>query len=153
VLSVFISYWFFDLQKGQWGYCDPDCNYNGTILPTADDPINTCGSAVTFGFIVGGHFAKKGAYPFIAALGVKNTKNPEKLDIIYICGGSLINRRYVVTVGFNVIDLHSLSLTLCWQNSYECCSWLAFLAQANSLLVEMEHTRVEKTSMSLKVVK
>jgi hypothetical protein len=115
------------LQTEQWGYCDPDCvqigkktdapqqdpivtkssieNYDGTILPTANDPINTCGSEVTFGYIVGGHDAKKGAYPFIAALGIKNTKNPEKLDIIYTCGGNLINRRYVVTAGVNVIDL------------------------------------------------
>jgi hypothetical protein len=109
------------LQRGQWGYCHPDCNYNGTILPTADDPINTCGSALTFGFIVGGHDAKKGAYPFIAALGYKNIKNNDNdLPIIYACGGSLINRRYVVTAGVNVMSFLSLAL---WLNSYECCPW------------------------------
>jgi hypothetical protein len=74
-------------------------NYDGTILPTPDDDNNTCGAVVTFGSIVGGVEAKKGAYPFIAALGVKNNKNPEKLDVVYICGGSLINRRYIVTAG------------------------------------------------------
>ncbi len=87
-------------------------NYDGTILPTANDSINSCGSEVTFGFIVGGHDAKKGAYPFIAALGIKNTKNPEKLDMIYICVGSLINRRYVVTAGVIVTDLFFVLDTL-----------------------------------------
>ena len=69
--------------------------YNATILPVLDDPVNDCGRVATFGQIVGGVEAKKGSYPFIAALGVKNPKSG--LDVIYTCGGSLINRRYVVT--------------------------------------------------------
>jgi len=80
-------------------------NYDGTILPTPTDSENTCGSVVTFGSIVGGHDAKKGAYPFIAALGYKNTKNEEDLPIIYACGGSLINRRYIVTAGVNLVEI------------------------------------------------
>jgi hypothetical protein len=90
--------------------------YDGTMLPTHDDQNNnTCGTELTFGSIVGGVEAKIGAYPFIAALGVKNTIKPGKLDIIYICGGSLINRRYVVTAGVQEIDNFSLSMLL-WQN-------------------------------------
>ncbi len=114
---------FFASQKGQWGYCDPDCvqlrektedsppeppvtdviiqENNLPPLPTPTDPNNTCGSVVTFGSIVGGHDAKRGAYPFIAALGYKNRRNDKELPIIYACGGSLINRRYVVTAGAN----------------------------------------------------
>ena len=42
------------------------------------------------GFIVGGENAKQGAYPFMAALGVKNPKNP--LETIYVCGGSLVSQ-------------------------------------------------------------
>jgi len=41
------------------------------------------------GFIVAGVTAKQGTYPFIAALGVINPKNPK--EIIYVCGGSLVS--------------------------------------------------------------
>ncbi len=40
----------------------------------------------------GGKDAKKGAYPFVALLGVKHGNR-----MIYHCGGALINRRYVIT--------------------------------------------------------
>ena len=43
------------------------------------------------GFIVGGENAKQGAYPFMAALGVKNPKNPS--ETIYVCGGSLVSQK------------------------------------------------------------
>ncbi len=43
------------------------------------------------GFIVGGEIAKQGAYPFIAAVGVKNPKDPLNLENIYVCGGSLVS--------------------------------------------------------------
>ncbi len=87
-------------------------NYDGTILPTPTDLENNCGSALSSGFIVGGQNAKKGAHPFIAALGYKNTNNNKDLPIIYACGGSLINRRYIVTAGANLIIF--LSLILWW---------------------------------------
>ena len=70
--------------------------YNATPLPTWEDAENDCGKVATAGFIVGGTIAKKGSYPFIAALGVKNPRGGDK-KVVYICGGSLINRRYVVT--------------------------------------------------------
>jgi len=175
VLSDFISHWFYDLQKGQWGYCDPDCvqvgektflsqpdpivtepstqpdpietepsteNYDGTILPTPTDAINNCGSGVTFGSIVGGHDAKKGAYPFIAALGYKNAKNnANELPIIFACGGSLINRRYVLTAGANAIDfLFVIDPMVATGKVHEVCPWLAFLSSFNSSMLKMGNT-------------
>jgi hypothetical protein len=96
-------------------------------LPTPTDPNNTCGSVVTFGSIVGGHDAKRGAYPFIAALGIKNIKKNIDLPIIYVCGGSLIHRRYVVTAGVNPIYIFFVIDSL-----------LRTLDLINSLLVRME---------------
>lgn len=69
--------------------------YDGTLLPTPDDFANPCGYEAVINYIVGGTDAKQGAYPFIALLGVVDPNNPSKIR--YICGGSLINRRYVVT--------------------------------------------------------
>ena len=82
-------------QPHKWGYCGENCttseeaigppdepseedieDYDGTILPNHKN--EECGIALTGGgFIVGagGTNAKKGSYPFIAAVGVKNTKD------------------------------------------------------------------------------
>ena len=51
-----------------------------------------CGHPTASGFISGGEAAKKGAYPFVALLGIKHGNR-----MIYHCGGALINRRYVIT--------------------------------------------------------
>ena len=48
------------------------------------------------GFIIGGDKAKIGEFPFMALLGYENTFNRKK-EFVYKCGGSLINRRYVLT--------------------------------------------------------
>ena len=48
------------------------------------------------GFIIGGEKAKIGEFPFMALLGYENTFNRKK-EFVYKCGGSLINRRYVLT--------------------------------------------------------
>ena len=48
------------------------------------------------GFIIGGERAKIGEFPFMALLGYENTFNRKK-EFVYKCGGSLINRRYVLT--------------------------------------------------------
>ena len=86
-------------QSKKWGYCGENCtateeaddppdvaeedaeDYDGTILPTANDKINDCGGALAEGAITGGRNAKRGTYPFIAALGVKNPKNIGNLKV------------------------------------------------------------------------
>jgi secreted trypsin-like serine protease len=74
---------------------EEDKPYDGEVLPEAENLENYCGNEQTDGFIVGGEIAKQGAYPFIAAMGIENPQKPE--EIIYVCEGSLINRRYVLT--------------------------------------------------------
>jgi len=55
----------------------------------------TCGEYLGDGFIIGGEETKRGELPYQAALGYKSVKRPGKYD--YNCGGTLINRRYVIT--------------------------------------------------------
>ena len=66
--------------------------FDGTSLPSSKD-TKPCGKPAEFGFIVGGEVAKEGSYPFTAALGYKTPAG----TITWGCGGSLINRRYVLT--------------------------------------------------------
>jgi len=66
----------------------------GDYLPNAEDA--TCGTDTKAGQIVGGDDAKLGEYPFIAILGYRPIKKKAR-DIYFNCGGSLINRRYVLT--------------------------------------------------------
>ena len=64
---------------------------DGTWLPTFGK--DTCGEETDSGYIVGGSKAKGGEFPFMAALG---RLTPEK-TIFFMCGGTLINRRYILT--------------------------------------------------------
>ena len=48
------------------------------------------------GFLVGGYETSRGQFPFMALLGYPGRGS---LPIVYKCGGTLINRRYVVTAG------------------------------------------------------
>ena len=64
---------------------------DGTWLPTFGQ--DTCGIKTDAGYIVGGTKAKGGEFPFMAALGRLNKDN----TIFFICGGTLINRRYILT--------------------------------------------------------
>jgi len=70
----------------------------GDYLPNEYD--GTCGESIKFGFIVCAKGqdcdAKFGAYPFIAALGYRRRDKGKQITR-YACGGTLINRRYVVT--------------------------------------------------------
>ena len=53
---------------------------------------------MTVSNIVGGRKAKIGEYPWMALLGY----NPASIagnEIFYVCGGSLINKKYVLTAG------------------------------------------------------
>ena len=64
---------------------------DGTWLPTFGQ--DTCGEETDAGYVVGGTKAKGGEFPFMAALGRLNKDN----TIFFICGGTLINRRYILT--------------------------------------------------------
>ena len=52
-----------------------------------------CGTRTTLTNIVGGNVTKRGDYPYMALLGYDFDSN----GIIYGCGGSLINKWYVLT--------------------------------------------------------
>ena len=53
--------------------------------------------------IVGGETAERGDYPWMALLGFDINKG-RKVDRFYICGGSLINKHYVLTAAHCVVD-------------------------------------------------
>ena len=55
-----------------------------------------CGIALDTGFIVGGSTAKAGEFPFLVLLGYANPEQRSQA-ILYKCGGTLLNRRYVLT--------------------------------------------------------
>ena len=60
--------------------------------------IAECGTRLIFTNIVGGETAKFGDYPYMALLG-SSQQNPrsKKIETFYTCGGSLINKWYVLT--------------------------------------------------------
>ena len=52
-----------------------------------------CGTPATKQQILGGEDAMPGDLPFMALLGYKKADN----QVVYLCGGTLINRYYVAT--------------------------------------------------------
>jgi len=75
---------------------------NGVTDPSAGDyhPTEkeaTCGEYLGTGFIVGGEITKRGELPYHAALGYKSKRRGRRGKFDYNCGGTLINRRYVIT--------------------------------------------------------
>ena len=69
--------------------CENEDIDNGAILPSPTCSKNFCGRYLKNGNSTAGSSA------FLAALAVKNLKAPSVNN--FICGGSLINRRYVVS--------------------------------------------------------
>ena len=63
----------------------------GTWKPSKD--AGECGVRVTQENIVGGKDSKPGEFPYMALLSSSADQNSPK----YHCGGSLINKRYVLT--------------------------------------------------------
>ncbi|XP_018342834.1 PREDICTED: serine protease easter-like [Trachymyrmex septentrionalis] len=62
---------------------------------------NNCGNSNS-DRIIGGKNASLGAYPWIARIGYSM---PNANDLSYRCGGTIINRRYVVTAAHCVVNL------------------------------------------------
>jgi len=63
----------------------------GNYHPNEED--GTCGQYLGTGFILGGEYTKRGELPYQAVLGYRNRRGKIK----YNCGGTMINRRYVIT--------------------------------------------------------
>ena len=61
------------------------------------DPLKyECGWRNTLSDLLGGRKPKIGEYPFVALLGYE-LRNVNGSEILYLCGGSLINKKYVLT--------------------------------------------------------
>ncbi|XP_071451047.1 venom protease-like [Hetaerina americana] len=63
-----------------------------------DDAVKCGFSNVTHFRVVGGTEAKLGAWPWLAALGYRNVKDPNA-GPRFLCGGALISRRHILTAG------------------------------------------------------
>ena len=59
-------------------------------LPKSDS--FDCGVDTSSGFVTGGQDAKRGQFPFAALLGYEDLKERSASGIVYLCGGTLINR-------------------------------------------------------------
>jgi secreted trypsin-like serine protease len=68
------------------------------------------------GFVKGGEDSKVNSYPFMAALGVADPSAPNGIG--YVCGGSLINRRYVVTAAHCQTDKRPLTRVLLGEHDF-----------------------------------
>ena len=66
---------------------------SGLWLPRRD--AQECGLPLDTGYIVGGSTAARGEFPFLVLLGYQNQGKSN--EILYRCGASLINRKYVLT--------------------------------------------------------
>ena len=99
--------------QGFWGYCQTrNCprssatRTNATSTTTSQygfesrsnrgdyqprEKDNTCGLFLGTGLIIGGKVTQRGELPYLAAIGYRRSGTMK-----YACGGTLINRRYVI---------------------------------------------------------
>ena len=98
--------------QGFWGYCQPRNCPQSRVTPTSTttstnqyessqsnrgdyqprEKENTCGLFLGTGYIVGGKVTQRGELPYLATIGYNRSGTMK-----YACGGTLINRRYVIT--------------------------------------------------------
>ena len=68
---------------------------SGLWLPQRE--LQECGLSLDTGYIIGGSTAARGEFPFLALLGYSNSERSSSQKILYRCGGTLLNRKYVLT--------------------------------------------------------
>ncbi|XP_036220387.2 venom protease isoform X1 [Bactrocera oleae] len=82
-------------------YNSPSINSYTTIVPTRLSPKmrgGECGLSTAYtNKVVGGTEARRGAYPWIVALGYRDENRANSLQ--FLCAGSLISNRYILTSG------------------------------------------------------
>jgi len=92
------------------GQCSEDVNAPCFIPRFEDD----CGTHDDLSKIVGGEKTKPGRYPFMAIIGKKSTRNTlgdtVKEYVDQRCGGTIVNRWYVLTAAHCYIDTNQAEL-------------------------------------------
>ncbi|XP_049312836.1 venom protease [Bactrocera dorsalis] len=85
----------------------PSANSSAAIVPTRLAPKRSgaqCGVSTAYtNKVVGGTEARRGAYPWIVALGYRDENRVNSLQ--YLCAGSLISNRYILTSGHCINSL------------------------------------------------
>ena len=78
---------------------------SGLWRPNGIYPKEECGFRLALTNIVGGKTAKFGDFPYMALLGYRSDLPiTGKTDTFYTCGGSLINKWYVLTAAHCIKD-------------------------------------------------
>ncbi|XP_073840714.1 uncharacterized protein [Musca autumnalis] len=108
------------------------------VLTTTQAPsttVETCGiSRGNTNRVVGGAEAKRGAYPWMAALGYRDELSPSVLK--YLCGGSLVSSKYILTSAHCI----NTNLLLVRLGAHD----LSNAAEANAVDYSIKRTKVHE---------